>query len=208
MSNYQNTKLYIIRHAQSQANHKRRCTGWLDVDLSDTGVSQAEMSRKYFADIKVDNVYASTLKRAYRTAHIIFGDDKKIKRMDEFKELNVGLFEMKTHEELLTEFNDTYKNWLADPTLSDPPEGENLNDYYKRVIAGLETVAKENIGKTAAIVAHGGVIRCFVVYALNMRLNDIWNIKVDNLSVSCIELSGGKKALTLLNDTCHLEHNA
>lgn len=204
MDEYENTKIYLVRHAQSQANHKKRSTGWTDVDLSELGIEQATITRPYFSKIKLDNIYSSTLKRAHRTAQIIFGEDAQINQLDEFKELMLGDFDMKMHEELIAEYPDLYRNWINDPTLATPPNGENIYDYYGRVTSGLTRVIGENIGKTAAIVAHGGVIRCFVLYTLNMKLNDIWKIKVDNVSISVIEFSGSKKALTLLNDTCHL----
>lgn len=204
MNGDENTKIYLIRHAQSEANETKKYTGWLDVDLSDTGVLQAEKTSGYFTDIKIDSIYASTLKRAYRTAHLIFGNNKEIRKLDEFREIDLGLFEVKTHDELMVEYPRLYSDWITDPTLSTPPDGENIYDYYSRVKAGFYKVLLENKGKTVAIVAHSGVIRCILLYTLNMKLNDIWSIKVDNVSVSCVEFSGGKKALTLLNDTCHL----
>jgi len=199
------TKIYFVRHAKSEANHAKKYTGWLDTDLSNDGIAQAEKGQRYFADISVDNIYSSPLKRAYKTAKIVFGDTAVIKKMDDFKELNVGLFEMKTYEEVLSEYPEILRKWIDDPTTATPPEGENLYDFYKRVTTGFVKVVNENIGKTAVIVTHGGVIRSLILYALNMKLNDIWRIKVNNMSVSIIELMGGNKTLALLNDTCHLD---
>ncbi len=201
-ANSDSTTIYLVRHAQSVANERKRYTGWLDVPLSDEGVRQAERCRDYFKDIKIDNVYTSTLQRAYTTAQIIFDTTTNIVRLDEFKEINIGGFEDKTHAELLCEYPDIYSGWISDPVMSTPPDGETLNDFYARTIGGL---IRSVTGKSVAIVTHGGVIRCLILYALSMRLNDIWRIKVDNLSVSKIELSGNKRALTLLNDTCHLK---
>jgi broad specificity phosphatase PhoE len=196
--------IYLVRHAKSEANDLKKYTGWLDVDLSDRGKIEAIHSKRLFDGMKVDSVYSSTLKRAYETAEIIFGDGITVKQLDDFKELNVGAFEMKTHDELMTEYPDLYTGWITDPTTSTPPDGENLYDYYDRVARGFGEVLRDNIGKTAVIVAHGGVIRCIVLHVLNMKLNDIWKIKVDNLSVSLVQHYGEKRALTLLNDTCHL----
>ena len=39
-------KLIAIRHGQSTWNAEKRFTGWVDVDLSDKGIQEAEKSGK------------------------------------------------------------------------------------------------------------------------------------------------------------------
>ena len=63
------TKLILIRHGQSVWNAENRFTGWVDVDLSDKGVQEAEKSGQIIKDlnIKIDISYTSYLKRAIKT---------------------------------------------------------------------------------------------------------------------------------------------
>jgi len=63
------TKLILIRHGQSVWNAENRFTGWVDVDLSDKGVLEAEKSGQIIKDlnIKIDISYTSYLKRAVKT---------------------------------------------------------------------------------------------------------------------------------------------
>lgn len=65
------SKLVLIRHGQSQWNVKNKFTGWLDVDLSETGVKQAQNAGKLLLKngIKFDYAYTSVLTRAIRTLH-------------------------------------------------------------------------------------------------------------------------------------------
>ncbi len=201
-------RIFLVRHAQSMANVSKLYTGWTDVELSELGEQQARKGRAYFDGIALDAIYASSLRRAYNTAEIIFGENADISRVEEFKEMQLGQFEGKTHDELLAEFPELYRRWIDDPTSSDIPDGETIQRFFDRVTGGLKKIIAENSGKNIAIVAHGGVIRCMVMYVLNMRLSDVWKIKVDNVSVSRIEFLGDKKALTLLNDTSHLREDA
>ncbi len=66
-------KLVLVRHGQSDWNLANRFTGWTDVDLSPTGVKEAETA----ADVlnaegyTFDIAYTSVLKRAIRTLWII-----------------------------------------------------------------------------------------------------------------------------------------
>jgi 2,3-bisphosphoglycerate-dependent phosphoglycerate mutase len=63
------TKLILTRHGQSVWNAENRFTGWVDVDLSDKGVLEAEKSGQIIKElnIKIDISYTSYLKRAIRT---------------------------------------------------------------------------------------------------------------------------------------------
>jgi 2,3-bisphosphoglycerate-dependent phosphoglycerate mutase len=62
-------KLVLIRHGESTWNLENRFTGWVDVDLTETGVAQAKLAGKLLkeAGLSFDIAYTSVLKRAIRT---------------------------------------------------------------------------------------------------------------------------------------------
>ncbi len=62
-------KLVLIRHGESTWNLENRFTGWVDVDLTDTGAAQARLAGKLLkeAGFAFDVAYTSVLKRAIRT---------------------------------------------------------------------------------------------------------------------------------------------
>jgi 2,3-bisphosphoglycerate-dependent phosphoglycerate mutase len=64
-------KLVLIRHGQSQWNLSNQFTGWVDVDLSDEGVKQAQNAGKLIkeAGLEFDQAYTSVLTRAIKTLH-------------------------------------------------------------------------------------------------------------------------------------------
>ena len=63
------TKLILTRHGQSTWNAENRFTGWVDVDLSNKGIEEAEKSGQIIKDlnIKLEISYTSFLKRAIKT---------------------------------------------------------------------------------------------------------------------------------------------
>ncbi len=63
------SKLILTRHGQSIWNAENRFTGWVDVDLSEKGVKEAEKSGELIKNlnIKIDVSYTSYLKRAIKT---------------------------------------------------------------------------------------------------------------------------------------------
>lgn len=62
-------KLVLVRHGESQWNLDNRFTGWVDVDLSSTGVKEAKEAgiKIKNSGLKFDFVYTSVLKRAIKT---------------------------------------------------------------------------------------------------------------------------------------------
>ena len=64
-------RLLLIRHGQTKLHRADRFWGKTDIELSETGIRQAEQLRDRLARIKIDTVYASTLVRATATAEII-----------------------------------------------------------------------------------------------------------------------------------------
>jgi 2,3-bisphosphoglycerate-dependent phosphoglycerate mutase len=62
-------KLVLIRHGESAWNLENRFTGWVDVDLTETGANQAIEAGKRLkeAGFKFDIAYTSVLRRAIKT---------------------------------------------------------------------------------------------------------------------------------------------
>ena len=66
------TTLVLLRHGQSAWNLENRFTGWVDVDLSDAGVAEAERGGVLIreAGLEFDGLHTSVLTRAIRTGEI------------------------------------------------------------------------------------------------------------------------------------------
>ena len=66
-------KLVIIRHGQSSFNQENIFTGWTDVDLTQTGIEEANIAGEILKNnsYKFDICFTSTLKRSIKTSFII-----------------------------------------------------------------------------------------------------------------------------------------
>ena len=64
--------LVIVRHGQSTWNEKNLFTGWVDVDLTALGETEARAAGKQLKDagLKFDVGHTSVLTRAVRTANL------------------------------------------------------------------------------------------------------------------------------------------
>ena len=64
--------LVLLRHGQSAWNLENRFTGWVDVDLSERGVAEAERGGRLIkeAGLEFDRAFTSVLTRAIRTGEL------------------------------------------------------------------------------------------------------------------------------------------
>ena len=65
--------LVLLRHGESTWNQENRFTGWVDVDLSDKGLAEAQAAGQLLkaAGFTFDLAFSSVLKRAIRTLWIV-----------------------------------------------------------------------------------------------------------------------------------------
>ena len=66
-------KLVLLRHGKSLWNQEGRFTGWMDIDLSEKGILEAEVAGRLMcnAGLVFDVAFTSVLKRAIRTLWIV-----------------------------------------------------------------------------------------------------------------------------------------
>lgn len=65
--------LVLLRHGESEWNRENRFTGWVDVDLTETGREEARKAAELLQaeGLDFDRCYTSVLKRAIRTLWIV-----------------------------------------------------------------------------------------------------------------------------------------
>ena len=68
--------LILIRHGESSLNYNKTFTGWIDADLSDRGVNEMFYAARLLLErgYTIDATYTSRLKRAIRSAWIMYSE--------------------------------------------------------------------------------------------------------------------------------------
>lgn len=180
------TQLVLIRHGMTEWNKKKRYCGCKNVSLNSQGRAQVERLRESLKGFKIDRVYSSDAKRALQTGRIIFNGARIIKRAA-LREIDFGVFEGLTHEEIMKSHADVYKKWLKNPFKNNIPGAEPLSVFKKRVQGAIRKIACLNHGRTVAVVCHGGVIGVFVSSLLKSR--NFWRHVPPPASITIVERS-------------------
>lgn len=187
------TTLILIRHGYSEANHDGTFTGQRDVNLTEIGYKQAEITADYIvSNYKVDGIYSSDLKRAYNTAKPLadkLGLD--IVTTSALREINGGEFQGLTYPVLVQK--PEYMVFRNDTGNCYFPGGEAMREVADRVMTKLSEIARENDGKTIVITTHANPLRVIKTMCQFGDLNEMKNVKgVPNSSVTVIEAENGE----------------
>ena len=195
------TKLILIRHGETLWNTQKRYCGSTDIGLSAKGKKQARRLKEKLNGMNIHKIYTSGRKRAIQTSRIILNGAKIIK-VEALREINFGVFEGLTHEEIMKKHTDVYEKWLKDPFKSRIPGAESISAFKKRIQAAIKKIACISYGKTVAIVCHGGVISIFVSNMLKSR--NFWRYIPSAASMTIVEYKKGVPRIKLFNYTAHL----
>ena len=189
------TTLLILRHGESEANGSGFFAGQTDINLSEKGKRQAELTARYISEnYSVDKIYSSDLKRAVDTVRplsSILG--KEIITDENLREINAGKWQGKTFNELERDYTVSYGVWLKDIGKAKPDGGESVEKLAERIYGEMEKIAKKNIGKTVVIATHATPVRAMLCKIQN---GDVTKMKaipwVSNASLTELCFNDGK----------------
>ena len=187
------TKIYLIRHGESEGNLKNVFLGYTDLDLTELGHAQAEKCAEYLKNIPVDGIYSSDLIRAYHTAcHTASKCGVEIKKDPRLREIFAGAWEGKPFQDLTVDFPDSFSVWFDDFYQSSCPEGESVKEMSRRVQEALREIAEENLGKTVFVFTHATPIRMLRAAWENLEREEINHLPwPSNASVTYAEYENG-----------------
>lgn len=201
------TTIYLVRHAEAEGNIGRRCHGHYDSRLTRRGLQQAEVVGKRFADKHLDAVYSSDLWRARHTALAIAKPHNlPVIERPALREIYMGDWEDKPWAALPIFEPPLYDQWCNRPWECRPPKGETIMEAGARALEEMRRIAKDEDGKTIALVSHGSAIRGILTLALGLRDEDMMQVGWgDNTCVAkMIFHDDGTIEVPYRNDNSHL----
>ena len=218
--------LVLVRHGQSVWNLEKKFTGWVDVDLTENGKSEAKKAGELINknNLTIDLYFSSVQLRAKNTLKIIQGELKDNKVPSEAWELNerhygalTGLnkdeMKVKLGEDKVHQFR---RSWDLRPDPLDKqnpyhpsnieiyknipedkiPSTESLKDTYERVIDFYKKKIEIINDKNILISAHGNSIRALCKYLFNLDNDIISKLEIPTGNPLLIEVNGNKKVLS------------
>lgn len=197
-------RILLIRHGQTDWNAEGRWQGHLEVPLNEEGRQQAEALANYLGDHPITAIYSSDLGRARQTAEPLATRLKlPIKRDPRWRELNLGLFQGLTLNEINSKYSDESRQMRENYLDFVVSQGESRRAMMERAYQAFREIADREIGPEIAVVSHGGTIRVLLLKLFDFD-NVIMHTSVHNTSISVIEMNGDTPHLLETAITPHL----
>lgn len=182
-------RLTLIRHGSTRGTAARRYEGSLDPPLTAAGEAEARAVGPRLADREFDAVWSSDLRRAVRTAELVF-PDRDVEVDARLRELDLGGFEGRTHEANLDRYGRVYRRWIDDPARWSPPGGESLQALRSRVARWLAELPLEG---RVAVVSHGGTIRAVRAIAEGLPFHRVRDLEVPPCGIVEVRWNGAPR---------------
>lgn len=203
------TELLLIRHGESESNATGLVQGQFDAHLSERGREQARRLARRLALQPPDVLFCSDLSRAFETARAVAEACKlELHPEPRLREIDMGRWVNQRWEDLARLYPDEWAKMLAGDPDFQRGGGESKVMLQQRTVAAIDEIVAAQAGKRVAIVSHGGTIRTYLAYVLEMPLQRIFTrFRLGNTAICTVRLpqDGTVPTLVSLNDTAHLE---
>jgi probable phosphoglycerate mutase len=177
------TRLLVIRHSETDWNLEKRIQGHIDCPLNEAGLAQAPALGRRMRGEEYSALYSSDLSRAWQTAQAV-ADGREIIAEPRLRERCLGIFQGFTVEECDARYpEDTRRHRGYDPDYV-IPEGESRRQFFHRVVACVEELARRHVGQTITLVTHGGTLENILRHVLPVPLELPRKFRVKNAGIN------------------------
>ncbi|MCC8245194.1 bifunctional RNase H/acid phosphatase [Saccharothrix luteola] len=200
------TRLYLLRHGQTELSVARRYSGRGNPPLTEVGRGQAEAAARRLAKVEgLTAIVSSPLGRARETAlAVATATGAELSWDDDLIETDFGAWEGLTFTEAAERDPDVHRRWLGDPSVP-APGGESFDQVHHRVRRARNAVVSRFGGANVVVVSHVTPIKSLLRMALDVGPSLLFRLHLDLASLSVVEFyPDGHASVRLVNDTSHL----
>lgn len=199
------TRIYLLRHGETQWNIEKVFRGRSEIPLTDTGRKQAELAAAHLKPKGIQFLYTSPLSRAKETADIVGKKLKITPIVDErFTGLAFGPWQGRPHKEIKQKFPDLYRIYKDEFHNLKLEGAETLQAAFERSGFALADIEKKHPDSNVLIISHRVICKLMVLGILGQGPAGFYSVKLDTCGLSEFYTDEGRWVLTKFNDTCFL----
>lgn len=202
------TRVYLIRHAETEVTEEDRFAGVRDLPLSARGREHASGLATRLRGFQVDAVYSSPLQRAMETARIVAEPHSvPVTAVGDLRELDHGHWEGLTRAEVEKQFPQEYAAYERDPLDFKPEGGEPARAVVGRAVPALSELVLAHPNQTIGVVSHKTTNRLLIAYFIGIDLRRYRDrLEQRPACLNVLDLASESQVrLVLLNDISHYE---
>jgi probable phosphoglycerate mutase len=194
-------RIYLMRHAEAAYIDAdgRVARDPREVPLTARGRREAAAMGALLAPAHFDRAVCSGLPRTVETAEIVLPDKRlPLERVPELEEVRGG---PRGPQRMVTARDVAYSVWEAAQPEGRFLGGESFGELHQRVMGALERLIAQPAWKQALVVAHGGVNRVILAWALGAPLASMPRMEQDSACLNVIDLDHEHDSVAVVRTT-------
>jgi probable phosphoglycerate mutase len=165
----------LIRPGSTDFDEQGRIQGTLDVPLNEQGIAEVARLADELRVSGLEAIYHSACSSALRTAEVLGTVlNLKPKRLDNFQNLDHGLWQGMRVEEVKRKHPKVYRQWQEQPDSVCPPEGETLDAARTRVQGVLRKLLRKHREGTIGLVVPEPLARLVRCQLSHSEVGNLW----------------------------------
>lgn len=199
--------LYITRHGETEWNREKRMQGWLDSNLTENGIKNAESLGERLKDIELTAIFSSPSGRTKATTNLIRGERNIPVIYDEdLKEIKLGEWEGKTHSSIKELYEVEFESYWNTPHQFTTVGGETFEETRERAVRVLNRIKREYKSGNILIVTHSVLIKCMYSFFKNASIETLWEPPfIHDTSLTIVEMNENGYEIVVAGDISHRE---
>lgn len=201
------TKIYLVRHCESEGNACRRAQAQFNGLVTAKGYAQNECLRRRFEKVHLDAIYSSDTFRSVMTAKRIAEEHGlPIKTRMLLREITTGVWEDMAWGDIPRRYPQEYAVWDSAPWELITPGGTTFQQAAALGIEGIRRIAREVGEGTALVISHSCTIKSMLCQLAGRPMSEVKKYgHGDNTSVNELEVAeDGTITVLAMSDSSHL----
>jgi len=201
------TRIYLVRHGETEFNRMGIFRGRFEVDLNDRGRKQAAEIGAALKNQGIEALYSGPLRRARETAEIVGREIGVRPRTDPaFDNICLGEWQGMAKDKVKRDYPKLWHCWQTAPEDLLLPGGETVEEVKRRAYARVLEIVEGGRDKdrVICIVTHRSVVKGLAAAFLGVPRPYFWKFYIDNAAYSVFEHDSSGFSLVSWNANSHL----
>ena len=193
--------IIFLRHGQAENNTEKILAGRSPgVNLTETGIQQAEQTGKMLELLNVSKIYSSPIDRALQTAEIVGKHcDLDITNDDRLIELDMGKFTKMPYDQIFAKYGNVFLKFYEGSNEVSENGVETFANVQKRVFDMVDFVVNKHKNQNVVLVTHMDPIKAMIGKTLSLKPEILFELIIANASLNIFKNHDQKFYLTAIN---------
>ena len=193
--------IIFLRHGQAENNTKKILAGRSPgVNLTETGIEQAEQSGRMLKKLNISAIYSSSIDRAKQTADIVGKHcDLEVVIDDRLIELDMGKFTKMPYDEIFAKHGNVFLKFYEGSEEVSENGVETFSQVQKRIFEMVDFVIDKHKNENIVLVTHMDPIKAMIGKTLSLKPEVLFELIIANASLNIFKNHDQKVYLTGIN---------